>query len=155
MGRGEVHDLRLRNLSHPAYLKELQNYFDVYLLSMTFLKNRAHWLNCPLPSLSFLQVTSPPSHTKTGSAYTCSFIDGFMEQRKQDKMLLYFFIKNLTFLYYEAKGIMLLLYHEGFKLEGKKKQKENLNAGLWEEKKNEGRDFLEHFNRACWIMCSG
>lgn len=36
-------------------------------------------------------------------------------------MLLYFFIKNLTFLYYEAKGIMLLLYHEGFKLEGKKK----------------------------------
>ena len=31
-----------------------------------------------------------------------------MEQRKQDKMLFYF-LKNLTFLYYEAKGIMLLL----------------------------------------------
>lgn len=66
----KVHDLRLINLSHPAHFKELQNYFEVYLLLMTFLKNGAHGLNCPLHSLSFLQVTFPPGHTKTGSAYT-------------------------------------------------------------------------------------
>lgn len=87
----KVHDLRLINLSHPAHFKELQNYFEVYILLMTFLKNGARGLNCLLHSLSFLQVTSPPSHTKTGSAYTHCFISGFLELRKWDKMCFVFF----------------------------------------------------------------
>lgn len=104
----KVHDLRLINLSHAAHFKELQNYFEVYLLLMTFLKNGTHGLNCPLHSLPFLQVTSPPSHTKTGSAYTWCFINGFMELRKQDKMVLYF-LKKFNFFIMEAEGIMLFL----------------------------------------------
>lgn len=53
------------------------------------------------------------------------------------------------------KALCFSFYLRGFKLEGKKKiEKQNLNAGLREEKENEGRDFPECFNRACWIMCS-
>lgn len=36
----KVHDLRLINLSHPAHFKELQYYFEVHLLLMTFLTRR-------------------------------------------------------------------------------------------------------------------
>lgn len=51
----KVHDLRLINLSHAAHFKELQNYFEVYLLLMTFLKKGDPWFEL---STSFTVISA-------------------------------------------------------------------------------------------------
>lgn len=66
----KVHDLRLINFTHSAHFKELQGYFEVYLLLMTFPKNG---LNGLLHSRSFLQVTAPPNHKDGVSTHMMSY----------------------------------------------------------------------------------
>lgn len=147
----KVHDLRLINLSHPAHFKGLQNYFEVYLLLMTFFKKGAQDLNCPLHLLSFLQVTSPsqPHKDRISIRKLCSkWICGTM---KTGQIYFFFLFKfNLPVLW-RLKTLCSSFYLGGFKLE-KREQKENLQAALQEEEeKNEGRDFPSHFNRAHFI----
>lgn len=129
----KVHDLRLINLSHPAHFKELQNYFEVYLLLMTFLTRKGghlptHWHNdrVSIYMMFYKWICGTKKAGQNGS---------------------------LTFLYYGSwrhYALPFILKDSNWRKKIERKPKCRFTG----RKKNEGRNFCEHLNRAHWIMCS-
>lgn len=104
----KVHDLRLINLSHAAHFKELQNYFEVYLLLMTFLKK---WdprfeLSASFTVISVGRLPTQP-HKDRVSTHMRSYkrIYGTKKTGQNGSLL----FKKFTFFIMEAEGIMLFL----------------------------------------------
>lgn len=104
----KVHDLRLINLSHAAHFKELQNYFEVYLLLMTFLKK---WdprfeLSASFTVISVGHLPTQP-HKDRVSIHMRSYKQIYGTKKTGQNGSLLF--KKFTFFMMEAEGIMLFL----------------------------------------------
>lgn len=95
---------------------------------------------------------SPPNPiTQRQGQHTHDVLEtDWWNQGNRTKWLFAFFFK-LTFLYYEAEGIMFFTSKDP---NGRKNIEKKPKYRLIAKGKKKWRERLPYFNRVCWIMCS-